>query len=111
MKKQPKLQIIRQGDVALVPITTRRQRGATPVPLDKGRVVLAYGEVTGHAHVLDDPDAVQLEVLTDGTRELTVDRLSRLVHDEHDALEIPAGRYRVQQQREYTPEAIVNVAD
>lgn len=44
---------IRQGDVLL------KQAAAVPpdailVPDDRGRVVLAYGEVTGHAHAIAD---------------------------------------------------------
>jgi hypothetical protein len=34
-----------------------------------------------------------------------------LEHDEHDAIHLPPGNYQVVRQREYTPEAIINVAD
>jgi hypothetical protein len=44
---------IRQGDVLLTPCTTL-PAGCTEVPLDKGRIVLAYGEVTGHTHAIAD---------------------------------------------------------
>lgn len=50
MSKQP---ILRQGDVLLTPVKSLPQ-GCTEVPLDKGRIVLAYGEVTGHAHAIAD---------------------------------------------------------
>lgn len=43
----------RQGDVALVRIGTL-PANLTAVPLDRGRIVLAYGEVTGHAHAIAD---------------------------------------------------------
>lgn len=48
-----KLPIIRQGDVLLSPVKSL-PAGCTEVPLDKGRIVLAYGEVTGHAHAIED---------------------------------------------------------
>jgi hypothetical protein len=34
-----------------------------------------------------------------------------LEHDEHDTIHLQPGRYQIVRQREYTPEAIVNVAD
>ncbi len=47
---------IRQGDVLLIPVK-RILDDATPVARDHGRVVLAYGEVTGHSHAIADPAA------------------------------------------------------
>jgi hypothetical protein len=44
----------RQGDVLLERISAL-PAGLRPVNRDKGRVVLAYGEVTGHAHALVEP--------------------------------------------------------
>ena len=44
---------IRQGDVLLVPVASL-PAGCVEVPNDKGRIVLAYGEVTGHAHAIAD---------------------------------------------------------
>lgn len=49
----PKTLTIRQGDVALV-LVTKLPEGCTEVPNDRGRIVLAYGEVTGHAHAIAD---------------------------------------------------------
>lgn len=51
MKSFP--QIRRQGDVLLTPVSSL-PAGCTEVPHDKGRIVLAYGEVTGHAHAIAD---------------------------------------------------------
>lgn len=108
-KKKAPLSIIRQGDVLLIPRNAIPE-GATPVRRDRGRVILAYGEVTGHAHALIEPD---VELLTaDDVRYLRVDSVSALLmHEEHTHLVIPAGSYEVRLQREYTPEAIRNVAD
>lgn len=101
---------VRQGDVYV-----RRGRipaGAAPVPLDpiKG-VVLAYGEVTGHAHVVQG-DVELLSVADQADRFLRVrSRTAMLVHDEHGPITIERGTYRIRIQREYSPEAIRNVVD
>lgn len=51
---------IRQGDVLLKPVA-ELPKDCTEVPLDRGRIVLAYGEVTGHAHAIADHMKVQSE--------------------------------------------------
>lgn len=101
--------IIRQGDVLLIPRSSI-PKDATPVPRDRGRVILAYGEVTGHAHALLEPE---VELLTaDELKFLRVDRVSaQLQHEEHTVLDIPAGNYEVRIQRAYSPEAIRDVRD
>lgn len=106
---------IRQGDVALVPrqpLSADERAKATPVARDQGRVVLAYGEVTGHAHAIHAPGVEQVE-FEGGARVLRVDAVSQalLQHEEHAAISIPPGDYSVIRQREYTPEAVRNVAD
>ena len=45
----------RQGDVLIVPIKAFRRNW--PVGREAGRVVLAHGEVTGHAHAIKDQNA------------------------------------------------------
>lgn len=101
----------RQGDVFLervdaMPGTAKaRQR-------DNGRVILAYGEVTGHAHVIDTP--TKEDAIYDGENGdfyLRIEDAAGLVHDEHARIDLPAGIYRGRIQREYTPTAIRNVAD
>jgi hypothetical protein len=107
------MKIIRQGDVLLVPVPVPNGKpaGATPVPLDKGRIVLAYGEVTGHAHAIAiDPEAVvntavrkaQLHALSNGTRLLEVREPVTLTHEEHTAHTIPPGWYEVPVQVDMT---------
>lgn len=111
---------IRQGDVTLVPrapLTAAERATATVVPRDQNRVVLAYGEVTGHAHALHAGTVTLLE-LPDGRRVLDVaampvDAVSQalLVHEEHATLSAAPGQYDVVRQREYHPEAVVLVQD
>jgi len=145
-----RLMQLRQGDVLLIATkpnaVTSEHR---PVPRDAGRVVLAYGEVTGHAHVFRDPgvcllsregisdraitggvdidsflqqqggggaaptalarprsaplarESVRAEALRTPDRVVTLEADCLLQHEEHDAILVPAGTYRVVIQREW----------
>jgi len=93
----------RQGDVFLVRVGDDvRTLPHRSVPRDDGRIVLAYGEATGHAHAIADADAELIELET-GERFLFTSRGVSLRHEEHDTIELPAGAYRVVRQREYVP--------
>jgi hypothetical protein len=96
--------LIRQGDVLLVPVTTI-PAGAIQVARDAGRVILAYGEVTGHAHAIVHPDVTLVSDEQAGElrmwMQVTAPEPVELRHDEHDTLLIPPGTYRVIRQREY----------
>jgi hypothetical protein len=99
----------RQGDVLLVqvtaiPRTATQRRG-------KGRIVLAYGEVTGHAHAIADVEHVTAYEVNKAIAYLDVQMEAHLRHEEHAEIALPPGKYEVRRQREYTPEAIRNVAD
>jgi hypothetical protein len=112
--------MIRQGDVSLVPTAMKPSKQSKRV-LDAGRVILAYGEVTGHAHVMvpavvaiDNADPVAYSELfeePDGTRLLVVKQPSALVHDEHDRIDIGVGSYRVIRQVEWSLDDVRQVAD
>ena len=43
--------MFRQGDVLVVPVD-EIPTGLKKVPREQGRLVLAHGEATGHAHVV-----------------------------------------------------------
>ena len=102
----------RQGDVLITRVRAI-PKGADPKARDAGRVVLAHGEVTGHAHAIMDTAATLFSLLDDQREELflEVDGTVTLRHEEHAPVEIPAGKYRVTHQREYTPAEIRRVAD
>lgn len=120
----------RQGDVlvmaAELPFAMReiKEAGKDPaafkeVKRDGGRVVLAYGEVTGHSHAISAPDVMlfadvdailRSDRVNDRTGGAIVsDRVLRvkseapapLCHEEHRTLELPAGDKVVRIQREY----------
>ena len=99
----------RQGDVLLKRLDGDLPRQAVLREPDHGRVVLAYGEVTGHAHALD---ATHTALWSIGPRTfLCVEAETPLVHEEHAAIPIPPGVYEVVRQREYTLDGKVHYDD
>ncbi|MFD9003631.1 hypothetical protein ACFV0T_22080 [Streptomyces sp. NPDC059582] len=106
----------RQGDVLIVPVAD----GSVPAqvtdgpkePRDaRGRLVLALGEVTGHAHAVVGPGEMVREPGPSGTLMLRLPEGGRVVHEEHAAITLPKGWYRVIRQREYVPGSVRIVAD
>ncbi|HEY9626867.1 MAG TPA: hypothetical protein V6C84_06160 [Coleofasciculaceae cyanobacterium] len=98
--------LYRQGDVLIsriagLPSGAQRQEGVT----------LAQGEVTGHSHRMDRADAVQLWAQGSELFLEVSAAIATLVHEEHRAIELPQGFYRVWKQREYRPGAYVEVMD
>ncbi len=99
----------RQGDVLLVKVDIDSlPTGAVPQQAH-GRIVLAYGEVTGHAHAIDVANASLYQ--WKGDRLIEAKPGARLVHEEHNAIDLEPGFYRVIQQREYEPGSYRTVAD
>ena len=97
----------RQGDVFLEPIES------LPKGLKKhtGKLILAYGEVTGHCHEIKETKSVSAFVDKDGALYLDVKRKTYLEHQGHSTITIAPGKYKVVRQREYSPEEIRNVQD
>lgn len=94
--------IYRQGDVLIVAVD-EIPAALKKVPTDKGRNILAYGEVTGHSHALLDKEC-KLREDSKGARYLTVPKEASLRHEEHSTIVLPAGNYRIIQQVEYVKE-------
>lgn len=94
---------IRQGDVLLMPVgdpagEPRRSVDSDGRPL-AGLVV--HGERTGHAHRLPG----RVYDTDDGRRLMMLERPTPMTHEEHDAVEVPAGWWEIRQQREFVPAA------
>lgn len=94
--------MIRQGDVLLAPVRSIPD-GAQPAPDQRRARILAYGEKTGHMHVLTNGDVYA----HGGRRFLKLDEPAHLRHDEHAMVDVPPGLYEVVQQRQYVPPAPV----
>ena len=97
--------MFRQGDVLLVAVDTLPEQ-AQPEPR-RGRIVLAEGEVTGHAHAVEERDARTFT--HDGQRYLLAKSKAQLIHEEHAPIAVPPGAYRVVIQREYEPDPVRSV--
>ncbi len=98
----------RHGDVFLQRVDAL-PAGATERPRD-GDVILALGEVTGHAHRIRTKET---RIWDMGTQRYLVvpEGGGVLEHEEHGTIAIPSGAYQIVQQREYHPLEIRQVAD
>lgn len=121
----------RQGDVLIIPVPKGSRNPGAAIDREGGRVVLAHGEVTGHAHAIEDKacylyvddssriseaDAMTMLSRLGGglipDRLLVCDTPVPVRHEEHRAFHLPADRdYIVRIQREYSPTELRNVAD
>ncbi|MEU3186638.1 hypothetical protein ABZ707_20885 [Streptomyces sp. NPDC006923] len=110
----------RQGDVLIVPVAEETvpshlvdAGAASGEPRDaRGRLVLALGEVTGHAHAVTGPGRLIRDPAEQtGPMLLHLPAGGRVVHEEHAAIPLPGGWFRVVRQREYLPGAVRIVAD
>lgn len=112
---------IRQGDVLLVRMTksaiTDKHR---EIPREKGRVILAIGESSMHAHVFRDPGVCMLRSEGIGDAVVTVADLCDLVTEggepapgvpRHAPIAVPPGTYRLVIQREWAGEEVRTVQD
>ena len=104
--------IFRQGDVLIIPVA-KLPANLAPVEREHGRIILAHGEVTGHAHgiaseragLFRDPKLAAVFMHVSGNAPVALE------HEEHSTIQIPPGNYEVRRQREYSPEEIRQVAD
>jgi len=105
--------LIQQGDVLIFTNATLPADAKAVQPVH-GRVVLAEGEVTGHAHVADlmrfpgtalfeSPSGRFLQALTD----------IEIVHEEHKTVRVPKGIHQIRIVKEVDPftEEIRSVKD
>jgi hypothetical protein len=96
----------RHGDILVAPVDS--------IPASAKQLqhlVLAEGELTGHAHRISEVGAAAL-FQTDTEMFLdVVGQTATLVHQEHGPIELPQGKYRVWRQREYSPKEIRIIRD
>jgi hypothetical protein len=94
--------IYRQGDVLLMRVDKMPSKAATVKRMD-GKLILAEGEVTGHAHTIKAKGA-RLFAVGGNDRFLVVTGTDvALSHEEHAAITLEPGIFRVIRQREYMP--------
>ena len=103
---------IRQGDVLLEEIDITQQLEPTmssklseneslkdKVLITKDKKVLAYGEKTGHSHILTG----DVNFYNTGNNQIIcqVNSNAQLIHEEHGNIDVPKGDYIVIIQREF----------
>jgi hypothetical protein len=88
----------RQGDV-FVETIARLPEAARALP----HLVLAEGELTGHAHRIEDAATAVLYEEDDLLYLEVTAEAARLIHEEHGTIVLPRGIHRVWKQREYVP--------
>ncbi len=99
----------RQGDVFIEKIGSL-PKGVQKFPRKNGRIILAEGEVTGHAHAIADESVVSF-IDAEGSLFLQVETETEVIHEEHATITLPPGIYKVVHQREYSPQEIRRVQD
>lgn len=94
------MQLHRQGDLLIQEIE------AIPKKAKKStNMVLLYGEVTGHKHLVQGGD-----VYRDGLAMfLNVKDKALIVHEEHKPISLRSGKYAILRQREYVSSDMVRV--
>lgn len=85
----------RHGDIGL----KRTGPPTDDVDHEPGAVTLAFGEKTGHSHVLQEAIAEEKETPS----EVVVQQEAELTHEEHDTIHVEPGTYTVVRQQEYDP--------
>ena len=95
--------MLRQGDVLIVAVDSI-PADVTELPRDKRGVVLAEGEVTGHAHRIPSRAASLYRSESDARFMRVMGPAPvALQHEEHSTVSIPPGNYRVSIHAEYVP--------
>ena len=100
--------MIRQGDV-LLKKCSKMPEGLEKIQPINGRLVLAEGEATGHAHTIDAKCGTLFG--DEKNMVVVVDQPTKIEHQEHGAIEVNPGVYWVVRQREYTPGKVRRVVD
>lgn len=99
----------RQGDVMIQKVKAI-PASLPAVEREAGRLVLAHGEVTGHAHAVAEMDAEMFSE-RDGVLYLRCPSGATVKHEEHAAVVLEPGVYRVTRQRQYNAGMVQRVAD
>ena len=96
----------RHGDV-FIEACNQIPKGAKRLP----HLLLAKGELTGHAHRIEGNRGASLfEAGDERFLDVTDDSIT-IIHEEHAPITLTRGAYRVWIQREYSPDAIHRVMD
>jgi hypothetical protein len=91
--------LYQQGDVLLKVVKKVDLSKAKKVERESGRLILAHGEVTGHAHAVLEEGVELFEV--DGVLYCKAKEAFEVKHEEHKTVKVPPGTYEVHRVKEY----------
>ncbi len=91
----------RHGDVMIAPVAAIPHQAKPSEDL-----TLAEGELTGHSHRIEDPTTAEAYSVGQQLFLRVIGQHARVVHEEHNPIDLPRGVYRVWRQREYTPQSV-----
>ncbi len=86
------MEYYQQGDVLIVLSEVPNEAKKTKAK-NRG-YVLAEGEATGHTHVVESGEDVEMYELN-GTLYMSVKKETEVEHEEHDNITIPIGDYKI----------------
>ena len=95
-----------KGDVIIEAIETM-PKNLKEVPRKDRKIVLAEGEATGHAHTIKAfnanlfTNADPMSPFTTGDLFLTTDGKITITHEEHKAIDLPKGNWKIRKVQEY----------
>jgi hypothetical protein len=102
-----------QGDLLITRVETLPD-GITPAAIESGEYIVAHSE-TGHHHVVSAADCQVYETADPLVAYLVVDNTVEFRHKReshtHESIQAKSGVFRLDRQREYTPEGFRRAAD
>ncbi len=101
--------IYRHGDVLIVAVDEIPD-GAKKASGKNGKIILAWGEATGHHHAIAADPWAQGFMVKDELY-LNLKKPAKLTHQEHATIELPKGKFRVIHQVEYSRKELQRVID
>ena len=87
----------RQGDISIMAVNSVPKQARKV----KGELILARGEVTGHAHRIVEGQAFLYRLATGILYLRVLSEFAKLYHEEHEDVILPKGDYEVRRQREW----------
>jgi hypothetical protein len=93
------VKIFRHGDLLITPVAEVPGGGRK-----KADSILARGEATGHAHRVESREAVELWEFENELYFRLGSAGGEVVHEEHAAIVLEPGNYKVWKQRQYQPQ-------
>jgi hypothetical protein len=98
-----------QGDIWIRRVN--KPKLGAEIARENGKLVLARGESTGHAHEIEAREAKLFAGATPNICYLVAGDTVELLHEEHAPIVIPSGTYEIVRQREYDWQGSRAVAD